>query len=118
MNVTVVARSLVGTLELARPSLLMAGHQPDAVTRRGIRVLGVRDLVQSIVTTVAPSQGVVRAGFAIDLVHAASMLALAAADRRRRRPALTSAAIAGVLAVTEAVGMRRRKVSGGHSGMP
>ncbi|MBA2772538.1 MAG: hypothetical protein H0U36_00625 [Nocardioidaceae bacterium] len=108
MKVTTVARIVVGTIELTQPSLLMARHQPDVVTRRAIRVLGVRDLVQAIATIAAPSRRVVRAGVAVDLLHAASMLALATADQRRRRLALTSAALAGALAASGAVGVRRQ----------
>lgn len=116
MKLASSARALLGAAELARPSLLVAQHQPDALTLRVIRVLGARDLAQAWLTVSVPTRRVVRAGVVVDLLHAASMLALAAADQRRRRTALTSAAWAGALAATGAVALWRGHVGRDHAG--
>jgi hypothetical protein len=72
-----------------------------------VRVLGARQLLQSLVLLAAPSRGVTTGAAAVDGLHAASMLAAAAARPRFRRPALTSAAVATVSALITAAAGRR-----------
>jgi hypothetical protein len=67
-----------------------AGHRAQNVAR----LLGARHLVQAAVTAGSgPSAESLGIGAAVDLTHAASMAALALADRRVRRVTLTDALI-------------------------
>ena len=71
------------------------------------RLLGVRHLVQAGLTVVAqradPGNSVLLGGgAAVDLLHAASMLALGAVDDAVRRTALTDAAVETALAAAGA----------------
>jgi len=65
-----------------------------------VRVLGLRTLAQAIAEGVRPTRDVLRAGVAVDLAHAASMLTAARVWPRYRRAALTSAGTAGISALT------------------
>lgn len=78
---------------------LATGRFPGRRARRVARVLGARHLIQAAVSSLAPLPGVLAAGAAVDAVHAASMVALAAADRGSRRAALTDALTESFLAV-------------------
>ena len=70
---------------------------PTAVTR----VLGARQVLQSLVLLRRPSRPLTTAAAVVDGLHAASMLAATVVWPRYRRPALTSAAVAaGSAAVT------------------
>jgi hypothetical protein len=70
------------------------GSQPGARTRTVARVLGARHLAQAAVTVGSgPSAESLGLGAAVDITHAASMAALALADRRVRRVTLTDALI-------------------------
>jgi hypothetical protein len=57
-------------------------------------LLGARQVVQGVVTATRPTSPVPAGGVVVDVLHAASMLGLAAVDRRSRRWALRSAAAA------------------------
>jgi hypothetical protein len=72
-----------------------------------VRVLGGRQVLQSLLLLSAPSRPLVRAAVAVDAVHAASMVAAALAWPRYRRPALTSAGVATASAVVTATAGRR-----------
>lgn len=73
---------------------------PTAPTGRAIvRVLGLREAGQALVCAPRPTSDVLKVGAVVDLVHAATMLALAARSTTWRRPALASAAIAASYAV-------------------
>ncbi|HTS98533.1 MAG TPA: hypothetical protein VMI33_18135 [Streptosporangiaceae bacterium] len=78
---------------------LVTGEPAGPRARAVARVLGARHLLQAALTTAAgrsaPSLGI---GAAVDLVHAASMAALAA-DRRVRRLTLTDALVESALAL-------------------
>jgi len=90
-----------GVLQIARPGLIADRLLTDALDRRGrgvARVLGGRQLLQALASGRTPSYPVLALGAEVDLLHAASMLAVALADRRRRRAALTDALIAGSFA--------------------
>jgi hypothetical protein len=98
------ARAAWGLLlvSLARPASERVLGRPATRAEVGVvRVLGGRHLAQAAVVTAAPRTAV--AGRAVDLVHLASMLLLAAVDRPRRRAALLSATVAGALAAASAV---------------
>ncbi len=98
-----------GVLQLARPGLIADRLLADALDRRGrgvARVLGARQLVQALASGRAPGYPVLALGVEVDLLHAASMLAVALADRRRRRSALTDALLAGSFAFGGALAAR------------
>jgi hypothetical protein len=73
-----------------------------------VQVLGVRQVVQALVTGRSATPAVLLLGAEADLAHAATMIGLAALNRRYRRDALADAviavtfALAGVLAAREA----------------
>jgi hypothetical protein len=71
----------------------LTGDRPTEVDRFGLWALGARSLGQGVFQLVAPTTGR-RLILAVELLHATSMLALAAGDRPRRRPALVSASVA------------------------
>ena len=68
-----------------------------------VRILGARHLAQAVLTLWRPRRAVYLAGAGIDACHAASILALAAADPRMRRAGLTDAVAATALTATGAV---------------
>jgi hypothetical protein len=70
-----------------------------------VRVLGARQVVQQLVVLAVPTPAVTRAAAAVDLTHAASMLAALVVAPRYRRAELVSAAVATASAVlTRAAG--------------
>ncbi len=80
---------------------------PGSRARLVARVLGVRHLAQAALTAAGqradPGSPVpLGGGAAVDLLHAASMLALGAADRRVRRATFTDAAVETALAAAGA----------------
>ncbi len=97
-----VLRVATGLLLVARPEAFrfLAGAPLDQRTRRVARVLGGRDLLQAVITS---DRRLVRMGAAVDALHAATMVGLAAVDARHRRPALASASVAATLAVTSLI---------------
>jgi len=66
------------------------------------RVLGARHIVQSGLLLREPEPRPPLWAIAVDVVHAASMLGVAAASPRLRRDALRSAAVAGALSALSA----------------
>lgn len=77
---------------------VLQGHEPEPVDDDAITVLAVRYLAQGTVQLIAPRMfGPLSAG--IDLLHAASMVALAVRQPQRRRAAATSGAIAAISAL-------------------
>lgn len=77
-----------GTALAYRPgTALTAVGGPAASPRERLvlRLLGARHLGQAAVTAAVPTPGVLAAGSAVDLLHAASCLALALAGPRWRR---------------------------------
>jgi hypothetical protein len=69
-----------------------------------VRVLGARQVVQQLVVLVRPTPVVVNAASAVDLTHAASMLAALVVAPRYRRAELVSAAVATASAVLTRAG--------------
>ena len=124
-----VARAGYGLGLLCAPGLAagLAGSLPSDTRFRGVaRVLGARHCAQALVTVCRPSPDALLLGAGIDILHAASMLALAA-SRRRRRAGLTDAAAATAFAAAglviacfpprdEAATHRRASSTGGPPG--
>ena len=81
---------------------LVTGRLPSPRACTVARVLGARHLAQAVLTLWRPRPAVLRAGACIDACHAASMLALAAAEPPMRRAGLADAAAATVFAATGA----------------
>lgn len=111
MSVLQLARTGWGILELVAPDALVeaaADRHADEEERTAVRVLGVRDVVQAQMTT---RRGRAAHGMAcaVDVLHAASMVALAVYDERRRRLAGVSAVIASAFALAEYVAARRAR---------
>ncbi len=77
----------------------VAGSPPGEVDEMALRVLGARHLAQGAFQTLAPTH-FQRLFVAVDVIHTATMLALAAVDPSRRRPALLTAAVAAASAAT------------------
>ena len=100
-------RCAYGLVLLLAPArlLALAGLRTDRGAQLFARVLGARHLVQWAV--LPPSSP---AGFAIDAVHAASALVLAAGGREHRRGLVLNAAFAALVAWDERgrVGSGRR----------
>ncbi len=84
---------------------LAPGIEPRLL-QRVARVLAGRQLAQGALTIGAPGPSTLRLGAAADVLHAASMVALAVAVPSARRPAAASA-IAAVLAAARARQLRR-----------
>ena len=101
-----VARAAYGLALVCWPGRavrLAQGTPADGRVQVVARVLGGRHLTQAAATAARPSPGVLTLGADTDLAHAASMLALAVADRRRCRAALVDAAVAAAFAAAGAV---------------
>ena len=91
-----VARCALGVVALARPDLILrvSQHEHGTAARRAVRVLGARYLVQSGGGMVLERTWIPTANALVDLVHAASMLAIAAISPAHQRLALLSAGAA------------------------
>lgn len=91
-----VARLGLGIAALIRPEVFLRLTEADDGTgvRRTVQVLGARYVVQSGAGLVLHRRWVPRADAAVDVIHVASMLAIAALAPTHRRLALVSAAAA------------------------
>ncbi|UZJ26005.1 hypothetical protein RHODO2019_06120 [Rhodococcus antarcticus] len=112
MKVLQVVRAGWGLLQLAAPGLVAdrilrkpLDHRAEVVAR----VLAARQVLQAGLLMRSPTPAVLGVGAGVDGLHAASMLALAAVDTRRRPAALLDAAIAAAFAVAGAVGARHAR---------
>jgi hypothetical protein len=95
-----------GAVLLAWPHRVGTAVTPVAETVPApwvVRLLGARMLAQGAIELARPARGILLLGGATDALHAASMVGLAAFDSRYRRPALTSAAVAGSNAAAAAL---------------
>lgn len=95
-----LVRAGYGAGLVAAPGVLigLTGERPGRRECAVARVLGVRHLMQAAITVAAERAGpdcpvVLGGGAAVDVLHAASMLALGAVDRGVRRTVLTDAAV-------------------------
>ena len=104
-----LARAGYGAALLCAPGPMIrvcTGRSPSLRARRVARVLGIRHLAQAAVTAWAQGPEMVAVGSVIDLGHAASMLAFAAASQSFRRAELADAVVAAALAVAEPASAR------------
>lgn len=92
------------------PVIRVASGRPAGPRARVVaRILGARHLLQAALTTAAASRpDALGAGAAVDLVHAASMAALALADRQVRRLTLSDALIETTFAAAGVSAARAR----------
>lgn len=74
--------------------VLRLRRPPGPPLTRVTRVLGARHLAQALACAAWPRRGVLRAGVAVDGLHAASMAVLAVASSRWRRAALAETCLA------------------------
>ncbi len=98
-----------GAVLLARGDRVWAmveGRDPDVVEELGIRTLGGRHLLQGATQLVAPRR-TARVAVAVDVLHAATMGALAVASPTRRRAALVTGGVALLSAGLTRSGRRR-----------
>lgn len=97
-------RLTYGAALLVRPGTLLGdldGHPAGDGLVVAARVLGARNMLQSVMEARFRQPVVRRAGAIVDAIHVVSMLAFAATGGERRRPALLSAAVAGALCIEE-----------------
>jgi hypothetical protein len=108
-------RAGYGAVQLAVPAWSAEqrlGGPLDSATLRVVRVLGARQVTQAGLALAFPAEPLLGLGVAVDGLHALSMVPVAAATPRWRRPALVSGltatafAIAGVLAARRIPGNR------------
>ena len=115
-----VARGVYGgalLLATDRMIRLVAARDADPRTRVVVRLLGVRHLAQAVVTGVRPGPLPIALGAEVDVVHAASMLGVAAMARSQRRPGVVDATVAMAFAVAGAALTRRfRKMAAPQAG--
>lgn len=103
-------RAGYGAVQLATPAYSAEqrlGGPLDRATQRVVRVLGARQVTQAGLTLVFPAEPVLGLGVAVDALHALSMVALAAATPRWRRPALVSGLTAAAFAAAGVLAARR-----------
>ena len=96
-----LARAGYGAVLLCAPGTvigLCTGRPASARARAVARLLGARHLAQAAVTARTPTRAVVSTGAQADLAHAASMLAIGAANRPLRRAPLSDALVAVIFA--------------------
>ena len=104
-----VVRGGYGALQLAAPALVserLQGRPLDTRGRAIARILGARQLAQAVASGREPGYPVLALGVEVDLLHALSMLGLAAASPARRRAALTDTLIAASFAAAGALAAR------------
>jgi hypothetical protein len=114
-----LARAGYGAALLCAPGPMIGvvtGKPPSRRARRVARVLGARHLIQAAVTALNPGPEVVALGVVVDLLHAASMFAFAAAVPDLRDAELADALAATALAVAEPAmtSLGRPKAVGRH----
>ena len=94
-------------LAAGRMIRLVSGRSADPRTRAVVRLLGARHLAQAVVTGVRPAPLPIALGAEVDVVHAASMLGVAAIARSQRRSGVIDATVAATFAVAGAALTRR-----------
>lgn len=108
-----LARAAWGLCLFLRPAdtlRLLGDARPDRRARVTVRLLGARHAAQAVLSGPSPGPGLVALGGWTDAVHAASALALAALDLRRRRLALLDATVAGTWSLLGRRDLRRTPV--------
>ena len=113
MRALEITRGAYALCQVAFPApvyCVAVGQQPDARVRAVMRILGARHLIQAVAVGAVPTSTALHLGAGVvDALHSVSMIALAIADRRRRRPAAMDAVIAGLFAGMEFAAAGRRK---------
>ncbi len=113
-----LARAANGAALLVVPGSVLrstVGGRDDRPARIVTRILGARHLVQAGLTGLRPGPTALWIGAAVDAVHAATALGLAALDDGRRRAALGNALSAFVFAAAGAALARRAPAA--HHGL-
>jgi len=110
LRITGAAEALAGAALATRPVTVaaLAGGTPPPLWI--VRVLGARMVAQGVLEIARPAPAVAMGGAVVDGSHALSMVAAAVLSRRFRRPALASAALAG-LTSTALLGVFARAAS-------
>jgi hypothetical protein len=118
VNRLTLARAAYGLLLTTAPGLVVRayGGQPVPADRTVARILGWRQLIQAAACAGAPEAQVLLLGVEADAAHALSAVALAAADRPRRRAGLTEALLASSLAAAGVAAARRAGPAGRAAG--
>ena len=96
-----LARLGLGVVALAAPHAVLPAAADTRWTRGFTRILGARYVVQSSVGLLDQKPWVPAVDAGVDLVHAATMLGLAAVSPRHRSVALVSAGAAVAFAVVD-----------------
>jgi hypothetical protein len=105
-----LARAANGVALLVAPGRAVRSTvhgRADRPARVVTRILGARHLVQAGLTGLEPGPNALWIGAAVDGIHAATALGLAALDARRRRAALGNAVSALAFAAAGAALARR-----------
>jgi hypothetical protein len=100
----------VGALLVTRPGLVLAAAGQSARPPALVlitRVLGARTALQNAVVLAVPARPVVRAGAAVDTLHALSMLGAALRWPAYRRAALASGSLAAAAAASATASLGR-----------
>lgn len=110
MRPTTAARLLLGAVGLLIPRSVVPLWGADPRSERVVvvaRVLGARHLAQGALLAAHPTRRADIVSAAVDLLHGLTMVALAAASPRFRRPAATSACVAVTFASLTGVRLKR-----------
>ncbi len=103
-------RAGYGAVQLAAPGYSaeqQLGGPLDPTTLRVVRVLGARQLAQAGLALAFPAEPLLGLGAGVDALHALSMVPLAVATPRWRRPALVSGLMAAAFAAAGVLAARR-----------
>ncbi len=109
-TVLATLRAGYGAVQLAVPGYSaeqQLGGPLDPATLRVVRVLGARQMVQAGLALAFPAEPGLGLGVGVDALHALSMVPVAAAAPRWRRPALVSGLMAATFAVAGVLAARR-----------
>ncbi len=90
---------------------VLSGSPGSAVSTGVVRFLGFHEATEATLTSAAPSPRIMVIGAASDGLHALSMVGLAAASPRYRRPALVSALLATTSCVVGMLALRQPSVA-------
>ena len=103
-------RAGYGMIQLAVPGYSaeqQLGGPLDPTTLRVVRVLGARQVAQAGLVLAFPAEPLLGLGVGVDALHALSMVPLALATPRWRRPALVSGLMAAAFAAAGVLAARR-----------
>ena len=97
LRVLAAAGATAGLVLLARPLRVLGAVAPAFPRERAwlVRALGARMLVQHAVVLVRPGPGVLTAGAAVDLLHAASLVPFVGSARYGRAARISAAVALG-----------------------